>query len=71
MEVPSSFETVGHIAHLNLREELLPHKHTIGQVCGTAWSSFEQHVQRVRMACNGKAASAPVGRFTAAGGQVE
>jgi tRNA (guanine37-N1)-methyltransferase len=31
-EVPSSFETVGHIAHLNLREELLPHKHTIGQV---------------------------------------
>lgn len=34
IEVPSSFETVGHIAHLNLREELLPHKHTIGQVRG-------------------------------------
>ena len=32
MEVPSSFETVGHIAHLNLREELLPYKHIVGQV---------------------------------------
>ena len=31
-EVPSAFETVGHIAHLNLREELLPWKHVIGQV---------------------------------------
>lgn len=31
-EVPSSFETIGHIAHLNLREELLPYKHIIGQV---------------------------------------
>lgn len=33
-EVPSAFETVGHIAHLNLREELLPWKHVIGQVGG-------------------------------------
>eukprot|EP00884_Botryococcus_braunii_P009386 jgi/Botrbrau1/18449/Bobra.0072s0032.2 len=32
VEVPSSFETIGHIAHLNLREELLPYKHVIGQV---------------------------------------
>jgi len=32
VEVPTSFETVGHIAHLNLREELLPFKHIIGQV---------------------------------------
>ncbi|KAK9810055.1 hypothetical protein WJX72_004048 [[Myrmecia] bisecta] len=31
-EVPSSFETIGHIAHLNLRDELLPYKHVIGQV---------------------------------------
>lgn len=31
-EVPSAFETIGHIAHLNLREELLPWKHIIGQV---------------------------------------
>lgn len=32
MEIPSSFETIGHIAHLNLRDEQLPHKHLIAQV---------------------------------------
>lgn len=31
-EVPSSFETVGHVAHLNLRDELLPHRRAIAQV---------------------------------------
>lgn len=31
-ELPSAFETVGHIAHLNLREELLPFKRLVGQV---------------------------------------
>ncbi|KAK3269525.1 hypothetical protein CYMTET_22037 [Cymbomonas tetramitiformis] len=31
-EVPGSFETVGHVAHLNLREELLGFKHLIGEV---------------------------------------
>ena len=30
-EVPSSFETAGHLAHINLREDLLPYKHIIGQ----------------------------------------
>ena len=29
---PSSFETIGHIAHMNLRDEFLPHKELIGQV---------------------------------------
>lgn len=31
-EVPSSFEAVGDIAHMNLREELLPWKFVVGQV---------------------------------------
>ncbi|CAO3617289.1 unnamed protein product [Cunninghamella blakesleeana] len=31
-EIPSSYTQVGHIAHMNLREELYPWKHLIGQV---------------------------------------
>ena len=29
-DIPSSFEEVGHILHLNLREEQLPYKEIIG-----------------------------------------
>ena len=32
VEVPSSYEQAGHIAHLNLRPESIPYKHLIGQV---------------------------------------
>lgn len=32
VEVPSSFETVGHVAHLNLRDNLLPYKKVIAEV---------------------------------------
>ena len=31
-EIPSSFETVGHLAHVNLREDCLPFKYWIGKV---------------------------------------
>ncbi|BGP45028.1 tRNA(m(1)G37)methyltransferase [Rhodotorula kratochvilovae] len=31
-ESPTAFTQVGHIAHLNLRDQYLPHKHIIGQV---------------------------------------
>ncbi|KAF9959778.1 tRNA(m(1)G37)methyltransferase [Mortierella alpina] len=31
-EAPSSFTTVGHIAHMNLKDEYLPYKNLIGQV---------------------------------------
>lgn len=30
--MPSAYEMVGHIAHLNLRDEQLPWKYIIGQV---------------------------------------
>lgn len=32
LDVPSSFEMVGHIAHLNIKDEQLPYKGVIGQV---------------------------------------
>ncbi|KAF4122629.1 tRNA (guanine37-N1)-methyltransferase [Geosmithia morbida] len=31
-EVPSGFNSAGHVAHLNLREQYLPYKHVIAQV---------------------------------------
>jgi len=32
VEIPSSFESIGHIAHLNLKSNALPYKYLIGQV---------------------------------------
>eukprot|EP00835_Amoeboradix_gromovi_P005133 NODE_455_length_8260_cov_0.408406.p2 type:complete len:409 gc:universal NODE_455_length_8260_cov_0.408406:1521-295(-) len=32
MDIPSSYESIGHIAHLNLRDEQLPYKFAIGQI---------------------------------------
>lgn len=31
-ELPSSFETVGHLAHFNLKEDIMPYRHLVGQV---------------------------------------
>lgn len=31
-EIPCSYEQAGHIAHMNLRDEVLPYKHIVGQV---------------------------------------
>ena len=31
-EIPSAFEAVGHLAHVNLRDELLPYKYLVGKV---------------------------------------
>lgn len=43
VQIPSSFECVGHIAHLNLRRPHLPFKHLIGQVI----LDKNQHIQTV------------------------
>lgn len=32
VDIPSSFTQIGHIAHINLKEEYYPWKHLIGQV---------------------------------------
>jgi tRNA (guanine37-N1)-methyltransferase len=39
LEAPTSFETVDHIAHVNLRESHLPYKQLIAQVglCVCGW----------------------------------
>ncbi len=55
VEVPSSFETVGHIAHLNLREQHLPYKNVIGQVildvrlCGTTTRTLITKYRKIRI----------------------
>ena len=46
VDVPSSFEQCGHIAHLNLREEQLPYKKLIGQVI------LDKNIQNIRTVVN-------------------
>jgi|APGre2960657444_1045066.scaffolds.fasta_scaffold00668_6 tRNA (guanine37-N1)-methyltransferase len=46
MDVPTSFETVGHIAHLNLRDEQLPYKLLVGRVL------LEKNAGRIKTVLN-------------------
>lgn len=46
VEVPSSFETIGHVAHLNITEELLPYKNTIAKVI------YDKNYPRIRTIVN-------------------
>ncbi|XP_042411310.1 tRNA (guanine(37)-N1)-methyltransferase 1-like isoform X1 [Zingiber officinale] len=46
VEVPSSFETIGHIAHLNLTDDLLPYKDVIAKVI------YDKNQPRIRTVAN-------------------
>ncbi|XP_021764475.1 tRNA (guanine(37)-N1)-methyltransferase 2-like [Chenopodium quinoa] len=46
LEVPSSFETIGHIAHLNITDELLPYKDVIAEVI------YDKNYPRIKTVVN-------------------
>lgn len=46
VEVPSSFETIGHIAHLNITDELLPYKDVIAKVI------YDKNLPRIKTIVN-------------------
>jgi tRNA (guanine37-N1)-methyltransferase len=47
VEIPSSFETIGHIAHLNLREAHLPFKFLIAQVMLDKFSAIKTVINKI------------------------
>jgi tRNA (guanine37-N1)-methyltransferase len=53
VEVPVSFEGVGHIAHFNLRPEVMPFKHLIGQVVLDKNPSIKTVINKVGRLCIG------------------
>ncbi|XP_039041376.1 tRNA (guanine(37)-N1)-methyltransferase 1 isoform X2 [Hibiscus syriacus] len=46
VEVPSSFETIGHVAHLNIHDELLPFKEVIAKVI------YDKNYPRIKTVVN-------------------
>lgn len=46
VEVPSSFETIGHVAHLNIHDELLPYKEVIAKVI------YDKNYPRIKTVVN-------------------
>jgi tRNA (guanine37-N1)-methyltransferase len=46
-EIPSSYEQVGHIAHINLRDNILPYKSVIGQVLLDKYPSLKTVVNKL------------------------
>lgn len=46
VEVPSSFETIGHVAHLNITEELLPYKNVVAKVI------YDKNYPRIKTVVN-------------------
>ena len=46
-DIPTSFETAGHIAHLNLRENMLPYKYIIAQVILAKNKSIRSVVNKI------------------------
>ncbi|XP_010688144.2 tRNA (guanine(37)-N1)-methyltransferase 2 isoform X2 [Beta vulgaris subsp. vulgaris] len=46
VEVPSSFETIGHIVHLNITDELIPYKDVIAEVF------YDKNYPRIRTVVN-------------------
>lgn len=46
VEVPSSFETIGHVAHLNIPDELLPYKDVIAKVI------YDKNYPRIQTVAN-------------------
>lgn len=52
VEVPRGFETVGHLAHFNLRDTQYPHRHTIGRVVLDKNPSIKTVVTKIGMLSN-------------------